>query len=90
MNDNDSFSLLNVLLSMSSAASKDTSTMAIDFLQLSVLLMLKSFTQWFKVWIHNFKHVFIILVDMVVLLANAEKCNPFTLVFHWLLQTCYP
>lgn len=45
VNDNDSFSLLNVLLSMSSAASKDTSTMAIDLLQLSVLLMLKSFTQ---------------------------------------------
>lgn len=45
VNDNGSFSLLNVLLNMSSAASKDTSTMAIDFLQLSVLLMLKSFTQ---------------------------------------------
>lgn len=45
VNDNDSFSLLIVLLSMSSAASKDTSTMAIDLLQLSVLLMLKSFTQ---------------------------------------------
>lgn len=45
VNDNGSFSLLNVLLNMSSAESKDTSTMAIDFLQLSVLLMLKSFTQ---------------------------------------------